>query len=67
MLKAIQDNNLTEVKRLVGKVDINAIDEGDYTSLHLAAQNWHIEIVVLLINFRANVNARDNSGYTTLF
>ncbi len=35
--------------------------------MHLAAQNWHIEIVVLLINFRANVNARDNSGYTTLF
>ncbi|WP_333024154.1 ankyrin repeat domain-containing protein, partial [Wolbachia endosymbiont of Pentidionis agamae] len=56
LFKAIQDNNLTEVKRLVEieKVDVNTVDCYRRTPLHKVAEHGHTDIVKFLINHKAN-------------
>lgn len=43
-------------------LDATAADKDGYTSLHVASQNGHGEIVVLLLDAGANPNAIDRHG-----
>jgi len=40
----------------IGKADVNAKNEKDITSLHIAAAKGHTECVRLLLKFSATVN-----------
>ena len=46
--------------------DVNAKDEDETTPLHRAAYYGHKEIVVLLIAKGADVNVKNDVGYTPL-
>ena len=46
--------------------DVNAKDEDENTPLHRAAYYGHKEIVVLLIAKGADVNVKNDVGYTPL-
>lgn len=46
--------------------DVNAKDEYGNTSLHLAANRGHRDVVGLLITKGANLNIRTNKGRTAL-
>ena len=48
------------------KVDVNAADYDKRTALHLAASEGHYEIVKILLESRASINARDRWGSTPL-
>jgi ankyrin repeat protein len=45
-------------------VDVNSIDLDGRTAMHIAACEGHLEVVKLLLQWRANVNARDRWGST---
>jgi Ankyrin repeat len=45
-------------------VDVNSIDLDGRTAMHIAACEGHLEVVKLLLRWRANVNARDRWGST---
>jgi ankyrin repeat protein len=56
---AVQDGDLSEVARLVEDgFDINAFDDLGKTPLHWAAKAENLKMVVLLLDHRADVNAR---------
>lgn len=44
--------------------DVNETSDGGYTALHAAAENNRIDVVRLLIEHRANVHAKVDSGET---
>ncbi len=46
--------------------DVNSADYDFRTALHIAAAEGHGEVVKLLIEFKANVNAADRWGSTPL-
>jgi ankyrin repeat protein len=61
--------------RLKSAPGMYLINDGDHcpcyffsgqTALHLASFYGHEEVVVELLNFGANVNTADSSGYTSL-
>jgi hypothetical protein len=59
----------TSVKRLLSirNINVNVKDDGDgMTPLHWAARNGHVEIVRLLLQNGAEVNAKSNRGWTPL-
>lgn len=45
-------------------VDVNSIDLDGRTALHIAACEGHLEVVRLLVQWRANIDARDRWGST---
>lgn len=57
------------VKMMVARADVNAIDDGGRTSLSWAASGGHVEIVKLLLNAGADVNAEggEKDGCTALY
>ena len=56
-------NNINTVEALIAsKADVNVTDSDGETSLHLAAKDGKIAIVLALAKAGANVNAADNSG-----
>lgn len=63
-ITAAADGDVNEVTLLLSFGDFN-IDDGDYdkrTALHLAAGEGHDEVVLMLCNAGANVNAEDRWG-----
>jgi ankyrin repeat protein len=44
--------------------DINAVNEGDFTALHGAAYRGLNEVIKILVDRGANINARDYRGRT---
>ena len=68
LITAAADGDVDEVRMLlaIGNVDLN---EGDYdrrTALHLAAGEGHVQVVELLCDSGANVNATDRWGFRPL-
>ena len=59
--------NSAEVRRILEskRVDVNSSSEGG-PAIGVAAYYGHIEIVSLLIEHGADVNARDSNGFTPL-
>lgn len=45
-------------------IDVNSIDLDGRTALHIAACEGHIEVVKLLLSWKANIDARDRWGST---
>ncbi|KAL3262636.1 hypothetical protein ABHI18_002599 [Aspergillus niger] len=58
----------TKAKRLIEKgADVNANDNAlGLTPLHCAAHRGHEEMVELLLDNKANINATSNEGYTAM-
>jgi ankyrin repeat protein len=53
------------VKRLLDAgVDVNRVNEADYTALHGAALRGLNEVIQILVDHGANINARDFRGRT---
>jgi ankyrin repeat protein len=64
-LYAASINDLATVKQMIaGGADVNQSGEFDYTALHMAARNGHIEMAQLLIENGAIVDARNRSKMT---
>ena len=51
---------------LASGADVNAREDRQGTALHLAAQNNHLEVVLLLLEQNADVNIANRSGQTPL-
>jgi len=49
---------------LKGGIDVNSIDLDGRTALHIAACEGHVDVVKLLLSWKANVDARDRWGST---
>ncbi|CAH2042878.1 unnamed protein product [Thlaspi arvense] len=45
-------------------IDVNSIDLDGRTALHVAACEGHVEVVNLLLSYKANIDARDRWGST---
>jgi ankyrin repeat protein len=62
---AIRDGNRVIIERYLGSGwDVNAQGEKyGRTALHLAAMNGHLEIVKLLLEHGADVNAKTEGGF----
>ena len=65
---AVEEGNIKKVASLLGAgIEPNSKDKYDNTALHYASKKGHSEIVKLLLEKGANVNAQDNDiGYTVL-
>eukprot|EP00929_Paragymnodinium_shiwhaense_P088046 TRINITY_DN48248_c0_g1_i1.p1 TRINITY_DN48248_c0_g1~~TRINITY_DN48248_c0_g1_i1.p1 ORF type:complete len:494 (+),score=99.29 TRINITY_DN48248_c0_g1_i1:73-1554(+) len=65
---AARDNNVSQVRDLLSsKVDPSVADYEDRTALHLAALNpGAVELINILLDNKADVNARDTMGQTAL-
>lgn len=68
LFKAIEENNLELFQELINKPDcnVNEMDETQTTALHIAICHNRFEIIKILLNHRANVNAVNKYGNTPL-
>ena len=67
IIKAVEDNNATEVTRLIqAGANVNARDSIGYTALMWAAHYDAVDAAKALIEAGADMNAKDNNGYTAL-
>lgn len=65
--KAVEDDNIDQLRALHGKVDINAQDKNGNTALMLAAQGGQESIVQFLLNLQGiNVNTQKSAGFNAL-
>lgn len=63
LMNAIIDKDYDKAKNLINDgVDINEIDNQEFTALHFAVQNNDYEMVKYLIEKGANVNMQDKYG-----
>ncbi|CAF0755698.1 unnamed protein product [Adineta steineri] len=66
---AIYNENLNVIREILKYSDpsvINACDDQKRTSLHMAAEKGHVDIIKVLIQHQANVNACDINDCTPL-
>ncbi|KAK9870480.1 hypothetical protein WA026_008038 [Henosepilachna vigintioctopunctata] len=64
---AVRENQPDEVKKLIAEgAEINCRDINSSTPLHIAAEGGDIEIANILLEFDADVLAKDNYGRTVL-
>ena len=67
MFKAVKDNDINKVKRLLeAGANVNIQNNRGYTALIDASYKGHTEIVKLLLEYKANVNIQNKYGYTAL-
>lgn len=64
---AAQRGEWYEVRRLAGSSDVNIPDEYGMSALAVATQEGHFEVCKLLIEFKANVDAREHGGRSAVF
>ena len=67
---AVQTGDAAGVRRMIGKgVDVNARDDKQHnmTLLHAAAYWGKTEVVSVLVDLHADLEARDEHGHTPLF
>ncbi|XP_067625624.1 ankyrin repeat domain-containing protein 49 [Eurosta solidaginis] len=68
ILWAVNENKLDEIREIL-KLDANAVsavDEDGYTPLHRACYNNFVDIAKLLLQYKADPNARTKLGWTPL-
>ena len=66
-LDAIRRGNLSEVKKWMKKVSVDATNSSGQTPLHLACVEGHFSVVQYLVEKKkANPDARDRDGWTPL-
>jgi ankyrin repeat protein len=63
---AVQDNDLDKVRMLLTTKNVNSI-LGGYAPLHWAAQEGFIEVAEILIETGADLNIKDDSGFSPLY
>ncbi|MFY9589886.1 ankyrin repeat domain-containing protein [Rickettsia endosymbiont of Halotydeus destructor] len=64
-LKAVRDNHLSKVKKLISLsdlIDLNAVDKSGKTALQYAIINNNPELIKLFIGFGANINVKTRQG-----
>lgn len=67
LIEASIENRINDVVSLLSKkVDIDAQDKLGKSALHYSAQNYHVEIVSLLLERGAKVDISDIHGNTPL-
>lgn len=64
---ASEKGNVTEVKRLLSSIDVNAVNSYQETALDKAAEKGNIDVIDLLISKGADVKAKQKTGETALF
>ena len=61
---AVKKNKLEVLKNLLQTINVDIEDFYDYTPLYNAVQNKsNIKITALLIEYRANVSAKNSNGF----
>ncbi|KAI8042581.1 ankyrin repeat domain-containing protein 49 [Drosophila gunungcola] len=68
ILWAVNENRISEVREIL-RLDadtVNSKDNDGYTPLHRAAYNNFVDMAKLLLQYRANPNARTELGWTPL-
>ncbi|WP_264330602.1 ankyrin repeat domain-containing protein [Wolbachia endosymbiont (group B) of Erebia ligea] len=67
LINAARKGDLSKVEELLREgSNINAKNDGGYTSLHLAARYSHSNVVEKLLDKGADINAENNDGLTPL-
>jgi serine/threonine-protein phosphatase 6 regulatory ankyrin repeat subunit B len=67
LLEAIYENKLVWAQHALDEgADIHFVDEFDRTPLHWAALKGSVELLILLCNRKARIDAQDKEGYTAL-
>lgn len=67
LLKAIEDNNTSEVTAILQRgMDVNTVDKSGNTLLILAVEKGNLDLVKFLIGHRARVHSRNQYGDTAL-
>lgn len=68
ILWAVNENKMSEVKEILSldPETVTAIDNDGYTPLHRACYNNFLDIAKLLLQYKANPNAKTNMGWTPL-
>lgn len=64
--KAAAVGDLSKLKQLVKKNDINQLDKENRTALHIACANGHAEVVQFLVESKAKLNLCDNQNRSAL-
>ncbi|CAF1118579.1 unnamed protein product [Rotaria sordida] len=63
------DDGLIDIAKLLiekGKIPINTLDQTGWSPLHLAAGHNYLDIVKLLLQYKADINIKDYYGNTPL-
>lgn len=68
ILWAVNENKMSEVKEILSldPEAVTAIDDDGYTPLHRACYNNFEDIAKLLLQYKADPNAKTNMGWTPL-
>lgn len=67
LIDLVKGGSLNDIIRLIGtEIDLNERDNNDWTPLHHAAANGHLEIVKVLIKAGANIEAKSIYRVTPL-
>lgn len=60
-------NDLERLRKMIDQGETNRCDTSGYTALHYAARQGHYDVCKLLVDNKAEVNARTNGGATPLY
>jgi hypothetical protein len=68
LMSAVTSNDITGVKFFskAGRATVNQKNVGGATALHMACREKNFEIVKILVENEADINATDNEGWTPL-
>ncbi|XP_029009233.1 ankyrin repeat domain-containing protein 26 isoform X2 [Betta splendens] len=64
--KAASGGDLSKLKQLAKKNDINQLDKENRTALHIACASGHVEVVQFLVESKAKLNLCDNQNRSAL-
>lgn len=69
LLDAAEEGSCARVRHVLasGRVDVNAVDENDYSALLTSAEQGHLEVVCLLLEAGADLELRDSFGRSALY
>jgi ankyrin repeat protein len=61
-----EKGDINLVKYLVGKIDVDVLNNHCLTPLHLAVANANLEVVRFLLDYGANIKLKNEEGFTVL-